>query len=139
MSGMYLHVTRCLIGVAVLCLAMTSLQAQDAPENALPPAPVLDPKVESLEIDVDEQSIEESAKVVLANAQEPTADAPEEIDNPPEIAPIVVEGVIPFPTTPDGIWNDDRLDSIGRGLFDGGRRSDFSNFNAPNPSKAKSL
>ena len=131
MSGVYLHVTRCLIGVAVLCLAMTSLQAQDAPENALPPAPVLDPKVESLEIDVDEQSIEESAKVVLANAQEPTADAPDEIDNPPEIAPIVVEGVIPFPTTPDGIWNDDRLDSMGRGLFDGGRRSDFSNFNAP--------
>ena len=100
-------------------------------DSDLPTAPTLDPNIDSLQLEVDEDSIDQSAKVALANAQEPADSAEPEVADPPEIDPIVVEGVIPFPTTPDGIWNDDRLDSMGRGLFDGGRRSNFSNFTAP--------
>ena len=103
------------------------VNAQDQPKTQVPSAPDVDPNVDSLEIEVDEDSVEQSSQVVLANSQEPVEDS----DAPPELDPIVVEGVIPFPTTPDGIWNDGRLDSMPRGLFDGGRRSNFSNFTAP--------
>ena len=103
---------------------MLTVQVSGQEEQAdVPAAPMVDPNLDSLELEVDEDSVDKSSGVMLANKQETEA--------PPEIDPIVVEGVIPFPTTPDGIWNDDRLDSMPRGLFDGGRRSNFSNFTAP--------
>ncbi len=109
--------------------------AQDSEKPEVPAAPVVDPNVDSLELEVDEQSVEEASEVTLATMQQPGDDtevgSSTESDVPPEIDPIIVEGVIPFPTTPDGIWNDDRLDSMFPGLFDGGRRSNFSNFTAP--------
>ena len=107
------------------------VNAQTKEETKVPVGPVTDSNVDFLELEVDEQSIDVARKVALANAQQPTEDPEADTEAPPEIDPIVVEGVIPFPTTPDGIWNDDRLDSMPRGLFDGGRRSNFSNFTAP--------
>ena len=107
---------------------MLTVQVSGQEEQAdVPVAPMVDPNLDSLELEVDEDSVDKSSGVMLANKQE----TEQETEAPPEIDPIVVEGVIPFPTTPDGIWNDDRLDSMPRGLFDGGRRSNFSNFTAP--------
>ena len=107
---------------------MLTVQVSGQEEQAdVPAAPMVDPNLDSLELEVDEDSVDKSSGVMLANKQE----TEQEPEAPPEIDPIVVEGVIPFPTTPDGIWNDDRLDSMPRGLFDGGRRSNFSNFTAP--------
>ena len=107
---------------------MLTVQVSGQEEQAdVPAAPMVDPNLDSLELEVDEDSVDKSSGVMLANKQE----TEQETEAPPEIDPIVVEGVIPFPTTPDGIWNDDRLDSMPRGLFDGGRRSNFSNFTAP--------
>jgi hemoglobin/transferrin/lactoferrin receptor protein len=107
---------------------MLTVQVSGQEEQAdVPAAPMVDPNLDSLELEVDEDSVDKSTGVMLANKQE----TEQETEAPPEIDPIVVEGVIPFPTTPDGIWNDDRLDSMPRGLFDGGRRSNFSNFTAP--------
>ena len=107
---------------------MLTVQVSGQEEQAdVPAAPMVDPNLDSLELEVDEDSVDKSSGVMLANKQE----TEQETEAPPEIDPIVVEGVIPFPTTPDGIWNDDRLDSMPRGLFDGGRRSNFSNFTSP--------
>ena len=118
--------------VAFLYVVLLTVQLNGQQEQAeVPAAPMLDPSVDSLELEVDEDSMTKSSGVALANKQEPANKTEEDTETPPEIDPIVVEGVIPFPKTPDGIWNDDRLSSMPRGLFDGGRRSSFSNLTAP--------